>query len=76
MTREQIENLKVGDVIEETWETRNCEPMPGARWHIKTVTKITLRGVNTKGEAYVGDGLHISFDATEGENHIRIPATS
>ena len=78
MTREEIESLTVGDTIEETYDTRNGEPLPNARWKARVVSKITFRGVSIKGDAYVGgytqwaDGLNVSFSVSEGEQRLRM----
>src|SRR3954469_14946177 len=81
LTREQIENLTIGDLIQISFaDTR--EIIAGtARWSRPVpVTSITYRGVSVKGHAYVGgytpfgdgDNAWISFSVDETDHHVRL----
>lgn len=79
LTRQDVENLKVGTVIIECWDTIRGIPVPGAKWSDPCpITRIYAKGVNREGQAYVlgyrkfSDNATISFDAHEGEDRIRI----
>lgn len=82
MTREQILGLKVGDVLEQTIDSRNGQPLPGARWGFRgAVTEIFAQSVNVKGKAFAcfytsfGDqGATMSGSVVEGENVVRFAA--
>jgi len=78
MTREQIQNLKEGELVQWTTHTRNSQPLPGARWSRPLeVTRIYARGTNPKGHAYVcfyvklGETSQMSMSDNEGDDRVR-----
>lgn len=77
-TRAQVQSLKVGDVLQETIDTRNSQALPDARWGTpRRVVKISYRGDDIHGKAYVGfytefgKGATISGSIKEGESRYR-----
>ena len=81
MTRTEIENLKVGDVLERTLDVDGftLKARPGARYGFKgTITEISYRGISVKDRAYVGgytsfgSNSSLSFSVAEGDESIRI----
>lgn len=79
MTRNEIENLKVGDMIQYTLDLRNCKALPDARWsEPKPVVEIFAVGNNVHGRAYiclyreVDANCRMSHSCTEGEELIRL----
>lgn len=80
MDRTAVENLKVGDFLIWTMDTRNMQPLLGARWSSpREVVEIFGRGNRvTDGKAYVcfytafGPSSRISGTVTEGEGAYRL----
>jgi hypothetical protein len=78
LTRADIENLTVGDMVSETYDSRDGIPTPGAVWSsFHRIVSISFRGVSVKGLAYVGGycdfgSYRMSFDMVEGDARFRI----
>lgn len=72
MDREQIHNLKVGDLIER-------DLLGTGQYTLTVVTEIFGRGTDLKGNAYIclytrfSETSQISTSVTEGETRLRIP---
>jgi hypothetical protein len=69
MTRTEIENLKVGDVLENTIDvepwTEFKKLKPNARFSSpRKVVEISYRGVSVKGHAYVGGYMEFGPNST------------
>jgi hypothetical protein len=78
VTREQIDALKVGDVLERTLSTRDGKALPDARYGFRgAVTEITARGTSVKGRRYVcfytqfGENSTMSGSVAEGDEGVR-----
>lgn len=79
MTRAEIENLKLGDMLECTYDTAFGKALPEARYgEPKPVVEIIYRGYDVNGKAYVGfyvqysEGCRMSGSITEGEEFYRL----
>lgn len=82
MTRQEIEALAPGQVLERTLDsiafTEPTQVKPNARWGFRgEVTEISYRGVSVKGRVYVGGYTKfgsgaMSFSVSEGEEDIRL----
>jgi hypothetical protein len=79
MTRQQIEDLKVGDKIQRRYPTLHGQPLPQSRWgEPEVVTRIFARGVSVRGKAYVcfdtrwSPNSEMSARVSEGEGHVRL----
>lgn len=85
LTREQVQNIQVGDYVSENWNTRDSIPLDDSiGWTTPTrITRIYASGIGAKGHAYTlgyrefGDNNgQISFSAVEGERRIRVTRKS
>lgn len=80
MTRQEIESLKPGIVLERTLDTVASKPQPNACWTFRgEITEISYRGTSVQGRAYVGgytkfgdNNGKLSFSISEGQEHVRI----
>lgn len=80
VTREQVENLKVGDLVSVTFDTAWGKLLPGARWSKPyPVTEIFGRGDDVKGKAFAcfyrkwgSEHSTMSGSVKEGDVHVRV----
>lgn len=82
MTRQEIEALQPGDVLERTLDTiafsLPTKVKPNARWGMRgEITEISYRGTSVHGRVYVGGYTKfgsgaMSFSVSEGEEDIRL----